>query len=70
MGHITLDKHDAARILVNPESGPDARVIAGMTVAFFEMAEHAEMITPTTATIVRKLAHKITGATYGEKLDG
>lgn len=66
MGQITLNKQDAERILANPEGGPDARVIACMTLAFFETVDHVEMITSETATIVRRLAHKITGATYGE----
>lgn len=64
MGQITLKREDALRVLNNPESGPDARAIAGVTMALFEVSEHAEDIEKSTKSIVLKVVHMVATAIY------
>lgn len=64
MPQITLNRDDARKILDNPEASSDARVIAGLTIAFFEANDHAADIAPETRAITLKLAHLCVSAIY------
>ena len=64
MGQITLNYEDSKKILDNPDSAPDARVIAAAFIAFFEVKNHADAIDPKTRGITLKLSHMIAGAIY------
>lgn len=64
MGQITLSYEDSKRILDNPDSSGDARVIAACFIAFYETNNHLEEIDLSTRAIVQKLAHMTTGLIY------
>lgn len=66
MGQITLNYEDAMRVLTNPESGADAKVIAACTVAFFEVNDHADEIERDTRAIVLKLSHMTADVILGD----
>jgi hypothetical protein len=64
MPSISINREDAMRVLANPEAAADSRVIAGLTVAFFEAADHASEATPATRQVGLKLAHMIASEIY------
>lgn len=65
MGQITLNREDAERILASTESSTDARVIAAMTIAFFEVTDSAADVGETTSLhIAQKLLHMTQRAIY------
>lgn len=64
MPSITINREDAARILQNPEASADARLIAGLTVAFVEAFDHASEASSETRQIALKLAHMAASEIY------
>lgn len=57
MAEITLNKADAQHVLADPNSSPDARVISGLALAYFEVKDHAPVADKSTLSIARKLVH-------------
>ncbi len=68
MGQISLNREDSMRILNNPDSDPDARVIAAVAVALFEANEQAFDLSKEARAIVLKLSYLVAAAIYD--LDG
>jgi hypothetical protein len=68
MGQITLNFADAKRVLDSKDAGPDARVIAACTIAFFVTNDEVDDITPATRAIALKLSHMTAGAIYDNPL--
>lgn len=64
MGQVTLTYEDSLRILNDETSHPDARVVAGCFIAFFETKNHAEELDSSTRSIALKLSHMVAAAIY------
>lgn len=64
MPTITIDNEEAMRILKDADSSADARVIAGLTVALFELNTSVDDIDRATRSITLKLAHMIAAVIY------